>query len=90
MKGRSGEKPWCVIGIEPIAYHSVDNVLELHHDHALHRNGNLLAQITSCNCITHTGNVLDLSLKKSELFHRTHAAFEGGSCEWSHGHDEGT
>jgi hypothetical protein len=59
--------------------HSVDDVLELHHDDPLDGHGDLLGQVPASDSITNAGDVPDLSLEETELLDGTHSAFESGS-----------
>jgi hypothetical protein len=53
--------------------HGVDDVLELNHDRALDRHGDLLAEIALGHGLAHAGDVLDLGLEELELLYGGHA-----------------
>ena len=69
---------------ERTAYHSVDNVLELNHDHPLYGDRNFLTEIATSDGVTHPRNILNLSLEEFEFFHSTHPALKRCRSEWAH------
>ena len=47
--------------------HGVDDVLELDHDYALDDDGDFLAEVTPCDCVADSCDILHLVFKKLQL-----------------------
>jgi hypothetical protein len=56
-----------------VLYHSIDNFLELNHNHTLNGNRNFLTEIASCDGVTYSGDVLDLCFEEFEFLDCAHA-----------------
>ena len=75
---------------ERTAYHSVDNVLELNHDHPLYGDRNFLTEIATSDGVTHPRNILNLGLEELEFSHSTHPALKRCCSKWAHRDHKGT
>ena len=69
--------------------HTIDDVLELYNNDTLHRNGDLLGQVSESHGVAHASNILYLGFEQTEFLDGAHSAFECSCRQRPGGHNEG-